>query len=131
MKTATAFVEPSRGRAIAQPFTRPGVAMQELHSTPGPAGRPGRPKPRITRSRLAKPLLTALGSTSMLAASTFVILAVSSTGSVRPWDWLRADPALAAGRLQVCGHQGAGAIGCLLSGGFRPAAAAESGGHRS
>ena len=40
-----------------------------------------RPKRRITRSRLAKPLLTSMGSITMLAASTFVLLAVASSGS--------------------------------------------------
>ena len=85
------------------------------------AGKPGR---RITRSRLAKPLLTSLGTITMLAASSFVLLAVSSTGSAKPWDWTRADPAAAIGRYQFCGHQGLGAIGCMLSSGFRPATAA-------
>ena len=83
-----------------------------------------RPKRRITRSRLAKPLLTSMGSFTMLAASTLVLLAVASTGSARPWDWTRADPAAALGRYQACGHQGLGAIGCMLSAGFRPADAA-------
>src|SRR5262252_3324269 len=79
-----------------------------------------RPKRRVTRSRLAKPLLTSMGGITMLAASTFVLLAVASTGSAKPWDWGRADPAAA---LRVCGTQGLGAIGCMLSAGFRPAAA--------
>jgi hypothetical protein len=83
-----------------------------------------RPRRRITRSRLAKPLLTSMGSITMVAASTFVLLAVASTGSARPWDWTRADPAAALGRYQACGHQGLGAIGCMLSAGFRPASAA-------
>src|SRR5215472_2493236 len=83
-----------------------------------------RPKRRITRSRLAKPLLTSMGSVTMLAASTFVLLAVASTGSAKPWDWTRADPAAALGRYQACGHQGLGAIGCMLGAGFRPANAA-------
>jgi len=83
-----------------------------------------RPKRRITRSRLAKPLLTSMGSITMVVASTFVLLAVASTGSARPWDWTRADPAAALGRYQACGHQGLGAIGCMLSAGFRPASAA-------
>jgi hypothetical protein len=85
-----------------------------------------RPKRRITRSRLAKPLLTSMGSITMLAASTFVLLAVASTGSAKPWDWTRADPAAALGRYQACGHQGLGAIGCMLGAGFRPAAAASA-----
>lgn len=83
-----------------------------------------KPARRITRSRLAKPLLTSLGTVTMLAASSFVLLAVASTGSAKPWDWTRADPAAALGRYQYCGHQGLGAIGCMLSSGFRPAAAA-------
>lgn len=80
-----------------------------------------RPRRRITRSRLAKPLLTSMGTITMLAASSFVLLAVASTGSAKPWDWTRADPAAA---LRVCGHQGLGAIGCMLSAGFHPANAA-------
>jgi len=67
----------------------------------------------------------------MLAASSFVVLAVSSTGSERPWDWARADPAAAVSRYQLCGHQGLGAIGCMLSAGFVPASAAPGRGHRS
>jgi hypothetical protein len=82
-----------------------------------------RPKRRITRSRLAKPLLTSMGSITMVAASTFVLLAVASTGSAKPWDWTRADPAAALGRYQACSHQGLGALGCMLSAGFRPASA--------
>jgi hypothetical protein len=84
----------------------------------------GKPARRITRSRLAKPLLTSLGTVTMLAASSFVLLAVASTGSAKPWDWTRTDPAAALGRYQYCGHQGLGTIGCMLSSGFRPAAAA-------
>lgn len=87
-----------------------------------------RPRPRAARpmrSRLAKPLLTSLGAATMLAAASFVVLAVSSTGSVRPWDWTRADPAGALSRYQVCGERGLGAVGCMLSAGARPAAAAE------
>ncbi|TMC03489.1 MAG: hypothetical protein E6J41_27290 [Chloroflexi bacterium] len=79
------------------------------------------------KSKFAKPLLTSLGAATMLAASTFVLLAVSATGSARPWDWTRADPAVAASRYQVCGQQGLGAIGCMLGASFRPASASESG----
>jgi hypothetical protein len=93
----------------------------------GQAERPNRPRPRITRSRVARPLLTSLGTATMLAASSFVVLAVSSTGSVRPWDWARADPAAAVSRYQLCGQQGLGAIGCMLSGSFRPASTAGPG----
>jgi hypothetical protein len=85
-----------------------------------------KPRRRITKSKLAKPLLTSMGSITMLAASTFVLLAVASTGSARPWDWTRADPAAALGRYQACGHQGLGAIGCMLGAGFRPANAASA-----
>lgn len=67
----------------------------------------------------------------MLAASTFVVLAVSSTGSARPWDWTRADPAAAVSRYQLCGRQGLGAIGCMLSAGFVPASGAPAAGHRA
>ena len=91
-----------------------------------PARKPG---PRLTRSRLAKPLLTSLGSATILAASSFVLLAVASTGSAKPWDWTRADPAAAAGRYASCGHEGMGAIGCMLSAGFRPAAATGAASH--
>jgi hypothetical protein len=87
-------------------------------------GDANKPKRRITRSRLAKPLLTSMGTITMLAASSFVLLAVASTGSAKPWDWTRADPATAASRYQVCGHQGLGAVGCMLSASFRPASAA-------
>jgi len=80
-----------------------------------------KPKRRIAQSRLAKPLLTSIGVVTMLAASSFVLLAVASTGSARPWDWVRADPAAA---VRLCGHQGLGAVGCMLSGAFRPAMAA-------
>jgi hypothetical protein len=83
-----------------------------------------RPRRRITRSRLAKPLLTSTASITMLAAGTFVLLAVASTGSAKPWDWTRADPSAALGRYQACGHRGPGAIGCMLAAGFRPASAA-------
>jgi hypothetical protein len=83
-----------------------------------------RSDPRKKRSLLAKPLLTSLGTITMFAASSFVLLAVASTGSAKPWDWTRADPAAAIGRYQFCGHEGLGAIGCMLSSGFRPAAAA-------
>jgi hypothetical protein len=66
----------------------------------------------------------------MLAASTFVLLAVASTGSARPGDWGRADPAAA---VRLCGPQGLGAIRCMLSGAFRPASAASTpaGAHRA
>jgi hypothetical protein len=96
-------------------------------------GDANKPKRRITRSRLAKPLLTSMGTITMLAASSFVVLAVSSTGSARPWDWTRADPAAAVSRYQVCGNQGAGTIGCMLSASFRPASAAPApaGAHRA
>jgi hypothetical protein len=72
----------------------------------------------------------------MLAASTFVLIAASSTGSLKPWDWSRADPSAAGGRYQLCGQQGLGAIGCMLSSAFRPAsavpgAAAPAGSHRA
>src|SRR5215831_2002603 len=88
-----------------------------------------RPRRRVTRSRLAKPLLTSMGTITMLAASSFVLLAVASTGSANPWDWTRADPAAA---FRACGHQGLGAIGCMLSAGFHPAAAsAQNGSNRS
>jgi hypothetical protein len=97
--------------------------MRELDSTPAPAGRPARQPSRLTRSRLAKPLLTSLGAATMVVASAFVVVAVSSTGSARPWDWTRADPSAAAGRYSACGQQGLGAIGCMLTAAFRPAAA--------
>jgi len=84
-----------------------------------------KPKRRITRSRLAKPLLTSMGGVTMLAASTFVLLAVASTGSASPRDWTRADPAAA---LRLCAHQGLGTFGCMLSGAFRPASASHSSG---
>jgi hypothetical protein len=88
-----------------------------------------RPKRRITRSRLAKPLLTSMGTITMLAASSFVLLAVASTGSANPLNWMRADPAAA---LRTCGHQGLGAVGCMLSAGFHPAAASgQNGSNRS
>src|SRR5205807_9607143 len=45
-------------------------------------------------------------------------------GSVRPWDWTRTDPSAAVTRYQVCRPQGLGAVGCMLSASFRPAAAA-------
>jgi hypothetical protein len=77
------------------------------------------------RSKLAKPLLTSLSAVTMLAASSFVLLAVSSTGSAKPWDWTRANPSAALSRYELCGRQGLGAIGCMLSASFHPAAAAE------
>lgn len=86
-------------------------------------------KPRVVRSRVAKPLLTSLGTLTMLAAGSFVIMAVAATGSMLPWDWTRADPSAAASRFQQCGDQGLGAVGCMLSTGFRPAAAVGSAGH--
>jgi hypothetical protein len=61
----------------------------------------------------------------MLAASTFVLLAVASTGSARPSDWTRVDPAAA---VRLCAHQGLGAVGCMLSGAFRPASASHGSG---
>jgi hypothetical protein len=76
------------------------------------------------RSRIAKPLLTSLGTITLLAASSFVVVAVSSTGSAKPWDWTRADPSAAVSRYQICGHQGLGAVGCMLGSSFRPASAA-------
>lgn len=97
---------------------------------PRPAGsarqdvRASKARPRITRSRIAKPLLTSLGTATMLAASSFVVLAVSSTGSVRPWDWTRMDPSAAIIRYRLCAQQGPGAIGCMLGAGFRQASAA-------
>ncbi len=99
-----------------------------LDDPAGPGTRERSAKSRLTRSKIAKPLLTSLGTATMLAASTFVLLAVSSTGSARPWDWTRADPAAALGRYQACGNQGLGAIGCMLGAGFRPASAAPAAG---
>ena len=98
----------------------------EFNAEEDPA--PRSPRSRLTGSKVAKPLLTSLGTATMLAASTFVLLAVSSTGSARPWDWTRADPTAALGRYQACGHQGPGAIGCMLSASFRPASAAPGSG---
>jgi len=104
--------------------------MPEFDSAPARAGKPSRPASRLTRSRFAKPLLTSLGTATMIVASTFVVVAVSSTGSLRPWDWMQADPSAAVSRYRDCGQQGLGAIGCMLSSGFRPAAAS-GGSHRS
>jgi hypothetical protein len=103
--------------SVQAPPPRPvGVAAQGTRAS--------KAKPRITRSRIAKPLLTSLGTVTMLATSSLVLLAVSATGSARPWDWTRADPSAAVSRYQVCGQQGLGAIGCMLSASFRPASAA-------
>jgi hypothetical protein len=106
--------------------------MRSENGDPMPRVLPApKPRPRLTRSRLAKPLLTSLGTATMLAASSFVLLAVSSTGSAKPWDWTRADPAGAVGRYVSCGYEGLGAIGCMLSAGFRPAAATGAASHRA
>jgi hypothetical protein len=83
------------------------------------------------RSRVARPLLTSLGTVTLLAASSFVVLAVSSTGSMRPTDWTHTDLSAATSRYQLCAKQGLGAIGCMLGSGFRPAAAADSGARQS
>lgn len=80
-------------------------------------------RPRAGASRLAQPLLTVLGAATLLAASSFVVLAVASTGSLRPADWRHADLAAAVGRYRVCGQHGLAAVGCLLDAGVRPAAA--------
>jgi hypothetical protein len=69
-----------------------------------------------------------MGTITMLAASSFVLLAVASTGSANPLSWTRADPAAA---LRVCGHQGLGAIPCMLSASFRPASASPAGANRA
>jgi hypothetical protein len=99
--------------------------MRSEENGPGsPAVRASNPKPRTVRSRIAKPLLTSLGTTTMLAAGFLVVGAVSATGSVRPWDWTRADPSAAVARYELCRPQGPGAIGCMLSASFRPASAA-------
>jgi hypothetical protein len=79
---------------------------------------------RAPRSRLAKPLLTSVGVLTLLATSALVVLGVAATGSARPWDWTRADPAAALSRYNLCGGHGVGALGCMLSAGVRPAEAA-------
>src|SRR5215471_1868618 len=129
MKRRPACVEPGRGEERPSPHSRQGVAMRsESNGANGQAraARTAGPKPRFTRSLIAKPLLTSLGALTMVAAASFVVLGVSSTGSVRPWDWTHADPAAALGRYQVCGQQGLGALGCMLTASVRPASAAGS-----
>jgi hypothetical protein len=85
-----------------------------------------RATPRLTRSRLARPLLTSLGAITLLAGRSFVVVATSSTGSLHPWDWTRVNLSGAVDRYQVCDQQnhGLGTIRCMLSSGFRPASAA-------
>ena len=90
---------------------------------PGSAAPPVRPKSRLPRSRFAKPLLTSLGTATLLMGSTFVVVATSSTGSMNPFDWRQANLAGASARFQLCDGQGLGAIGCMLSSGFSSASA--------
>lgn len=107
---------------------RPVLTVQQPRAQspagPGPDGRASKPKSRLTRSRVAKPLLTSLGTITLLLGSTFVVVATSSTGSLNPSDWRQANLSGASSRFQFCGKQGVGAIGCMLSTGFAPASAA-------
>lgn len=93
---------------------------------PGPPAPAIKPKSRLTRSRLARALLTSIATVTPLATSSSVVVATSSTGSLQPWDWTRVSLSGAASRYQACDHQtgGPGAIWCMLSSGFRPASAA-------
>ena len=95
----------------------------QKQARPGPGERASKPKSRLTRSRVAKPLLTSLGTITLLLGSTFVVVATSSTGSLNPSDWRQANLSGASSRFQFCGKQGVGAIGCMLSTGFASASA--------
>jgi hypothetical protein len=87
-----------------------------------------KPNPRMTRSKVAKPLLTSLAVATLLAGAAFATVAASSTGSLKPWDWSHASWPVAAARYQACTQQKAGldVFGCMLTAGARPAAAADA-----
>lgn len=88
--------------------------------------RPARPKPRLTRSRVAKPLLTSLGAVTLLGGIAFVVFAATTTGSLRPTDWTRASVSVAEVQYQACSQQAQGVdvVGCMFRMGTRPALAA-------
>src|SRR5215467_11440732 len=90
--------------------------------------RPTRPKPRLTRSRAAKPLLTSLGATTLLVGIVFVVFAVATTGSLRPTDWTGASVSTAEVQYQACSQQAQGldVVGCMFRLGTRPVLAAGS-----
>jgi hypothetical protein len=89
--------------------------------------RPVKPNPRLTRSKVAKPLLTSLAAATLLAGAAFATVAASSTGSLKPWDWSHASWSGAAIRYQVCTQQkeGLDVFGCMLTSGVRPASVAD------
>lgn len=79
------------------------------------------PKPKPARSRLGRPVITSLAGVTLLAGATFVMVAIASTGSTRPWDWTRADLPGALARYQLCQKhsQGLAFAGCMLAAGSR------------
>jgi hypothetical protein len=90
--------------------------------------RPVKPNPRLTRSKVAKPLLTSLAVATLLAGAAFATVAASSTGSLKPWDWSHASWSVATIRYQACTQQKGGldVFGCMLTAGVRPASAADA-----
>ena len=112
--------EPGRtGTLLRIPAGRPGAQAE------GAARRMGRPASRRT-SRLAQPLITALGAFTLLAGGSFVTVATATAGSAQPLDWLRLDWSLVGSHARAClqDHRGPDAIGCVLSPVSRPAPAA-------
>lgn len=88
--------------------------------------RPARPKPRPTRSRVAKPLLTSLGAATLVGGIAFVVFAAATTGSLRPTDWTGASVPAAQVQYAACSQQAQGldVVGCMFRMGTRPALAA-------
>jgi len=70
-----------------------------------------------------------LGVMTLLGGGSLVAMATTATGSARPQDWRQLDWAATGSHYQMCiQRDGPGALGCMLSAGARPVAAAEPAG---
>lgn len=107
------------------------ISIQTAGARPGaaPAARDtqaAKPKGRLPRSKVAKPLLTSLATATLLGSACFATIATYTTGSLLPWRWSHADWSVATVRYQVCGRQaqGLGVFSCMLRAGIRPGSSA-------
>jgi hypothetical protein len=93
-----------------------------------PDALPVKLKPRLTKSKVAKPLLTSLAAATLLAGGSFAAVSAASTGSLQPWKWSHASWSGATVRYQACTQQtqGMDVFGCMLSLGAKPASAADA-----
>jgi hypothetical protein len=93
-----------------------------------PDALPVKLKPRLTKSKVAKPLLTSLAAATLLAGGSFAAVSAASTGSLQPWKWSHASWSGATVRYQACTQQAQGldVFGCTLSPGARPGSAADA-----